>query len=803
MNEHIQSLPLEDVIGDRFGRYTKYIIQDRAIPDVRDGLKPVQRRILYAMFAEGNTFDKNFRKSAKTVGNVIGNYHPHGDSSVYDAMVRMSQDWKLRHVLVEMHGNNGSIDNDPPAAMRYTEAKLSKLANILLQNINKDTVDFVQNFDDTAMEPMVLPANYPNLLVNGSTGISAGYATDIPPHNLDEVINATLKVIDKPDVSVDEIMKVLPGPDFPTGGIIMGKAGIKQAYETGKGKIQVRGKVEIEKLRGGREEIIVTEIPFEVNKSNLVKRIDELRADKKVDGIIEVRDETDRNGLRIAIELKKDANSEGILNFLYKNTDLQVAYNFNMVAISDRRPKLLGVTQMLNSFIMHQKEVVTRRSQFDYDQAEKRMHIVEGLIKALSILDEVIEVIRASKNKADAKQNLIQKFDFTEAQAEAIVMLQLYRLTNTDIVALESEQEELKATLNELSRILNDENYLKQVIKKELKAVQKAFKEERRSEIEAKIAEIKISKEILVPNEDTIMSITQEGYIKRTSPRSFGASGIDEIGMKDEDMLLSYHESNLQHVAIVFTNKGRYIYIPVHQLPDIRWKDLGTHISQIVPLDAQEQVITMITVADFNNDTKLMIATKHGMIKLSAMKDLEVTRYSKPLVYMKLKNDDIVQTIHLVTGDEHILVITKFGMALHYSLSEVSETGLKAAGVKSINLKENDEVINTEIIYPDSTLLIATQRGAMKKMDINLFEEGKRAQRGLMVLKELKLNPHFVIGAYVLTADMQYVIYNENNKKVGFTKDIRKTDRYTNGSFIVDDKVFGTIHALRVNSIES
>lgn len=802
MNEHIQSLPLEDVIGDRFGRYSKYIIQDRAIPDVRDGLKPVQRRILYAMFAEGNTFDKNFRKSAKTVGNVIGNYHPHGDSSVYDAMVRMSQDWKLRHVLVEMHGNNGSIDNDPPAAMRYTEAKLSKLANILLQNINKDTVDFVQNFDDTAMEPMVLPANYPNLLVNGSTGISAGYATDIPPHNLDEVINATLKVIDKPDVSVDEIMKVLPGPDFPTGGIIMGKAGIKQAYETGKGKIQVRGKVEIEKLRGGREEIIVTEIPFEVNKSNLVKRIDELRADKKVDGIIEVRDETDRNGLRIAIELKKDANSEGILNFLYKNTDLQVAYNFNMVAISDRRPKLLGVTQMLNSFIMHQKEVVTRRSQFEYDQAEKRMHIVEGLIKALSILDEVIELIRASKNKADAKQNLILKFDFTDAQAEAIVMLQLYRLTNTDIVALESEQEELKATLNELSRILNDENYLKQVIKKELKAVQKVFKEDRRSEIEAKVAEIKISKEILVPNEDTIVSITQQGYIKRTSPRSFAASGIDEIGMKEEDILLSYHESNLQHVAIVFTNKGRYIYIPVHQLPDIRWKDLGTHISQIVPLDVQEQVISMITVADFNTDTKLMIATKHGMIKLSAMKDLEVTRYSKPLVYMKLKNDDIVQTIHLVTGDEHILVITKFGMALHYSLSEVSETGLKAAGVKSINLKDNDEVINTEIIYPDSTLLIATHRGAMKKMDIDLFEEGKRAQRGLIVLKELKLNPHYVIGAYVLTEDMQYVIYNEQNKKDGLTKNIRKTDRYTNGSFIVDEKVFGTIHALHVNSIE-
>ncbi|BAH17719.1 DNA topoisomerase IV subunit A [Macrococcoides caseolyticum] len=802
MNENIQSLPLEDVIGDRFGRYSKYIIQDRAIPDVRDGLKPVQRRILFAMYAEGNTYDKNYRKSAKTVGNVIGNYHPHGDTSVYDAMVRMSQDWKLRHVLVEMHGNNGSIDNDPPAAMRYTEAKLSKLANILLEDINKETVDFVQNFDDTAMEPMVLPANYPNLLVNGSTGISAGYATDIPPHNLDEVINATLKVIDKPNISTDEIMKVLPGPDFPTGGIIMGKSGIKQAYETGRGKIQVRGKVDIEKLRGGREEIIISEIPFEVNKSNLVKRIDELRADKKVDGIIEVRDETDRNGLRIAIELKKDANSEGILNFLYKNTDLQIAYNFNMVAISDRRPKLLGVRDMLNSFISHQKEVVTRRSQYDYDHAEKRMHIVEGLMKALSILDQVIKVIRNSSNKADAKHNLIHKFNFTEAQAEAIVMLQLYRLTNTDIVALEAEHEALKDRLKQLSLILNDETHLKKVIKKELKAIQKEFKEERLSQIEEKIAEIKISKEILVPNEETVISITREGYIKRTSPRSFNASGVTDIGMKEDDQLLAYHESNLQHITLVFTDKGRYMYIPNHQLPEIRWKDLGTHISQIVPIDSDERVIHMITVTDFNSEVKILAATRNGMIKLSSLKDFEVTRYSRPLINMKLKGNDVVNTIHVVTGSEHILVVTKQGMSLHYSLTELNDTGLKAAGVKSINLKDDDVVITTEIIYPESSLLIATQRGAMKKMDIQLFEEAKRAQRGLMILKELKSNPHHIIGAYIITEDMAYTLVSEHHEKHGKTKAIRKTDRYTNGSFIIDEKDFGKVVKLYINSVD-
>lgn len=798
MQENIQSLPLEDVIGDRFGRYSKYIIQDRAIPDVRDGLKPVQRRILFAMHAEGNTYDKNFRKSAKTVGNVIGNYHPHGDTSVYDAMVRMSQDWKLRHVLVEMHGNNGSIDNDPPAAMRYTEAKLSKLASVLLRNINQDTVDWVQNFDDTAMEPMVLPANYPNLLVNGSTGISAGYATDIPPHNLSEVIDATLMIIDNPNVTTEEIMTVMPGPDFPTGGIIQGKSGIKQAYETGKGKAIVRGKVEIEKLRGGREEIVITEIPFEVNKSTLVKRIDELRADKKIEGILEVRDETDRNGLRIAVELKKDANAEGILNYLYKNTDLQVAYNFNMVAISDRRPSLLGVKAMLQSYIKHQQEVILRRSQFELDQAKKRMHIVEGLIKALSILDEVIETIRQSKDKSDAKENLKTKYDFTEAQAEAIVMLQLYRLTNTDIVQLENEHDELKATLQKLEKIINDEKHLMSVIKRELKAVQKDFSEPRLSTIEDEIQEIKISKEILIPSEETIVSMTKDGYIKRTSPRSFGASGLYELGTKDGDVLLDYKESNLQDVLLVFTNLGHYIYIPVHQLPDVKWKDLGTHLSQIVPLTQNEYVVGMINVTDFNQEQSIMIATQNGMIKKTLLNDFNVTRYSRPIVCMKLKDDDQVITVQSITGEEHILVVTQNGFALHYSLAEINNIGIKAAGVKSINLKDNDKVVSTEILYPESDLIIATQRGAMKKMKIDLFEESKRANRGVVILKELKSNPHKVVNAYIITDDLNFTLSSSNETYQSNTKTIRNADRYTNGSFIVDEKEFGQIDAFNL-----
>lgn len=560
MSEIIQDLSLEDVLGDRFGRYSKYIIQERALPDVRDGLKPVQRRILYAMYSSGNTHDKNFRKSAKTVGDVIGQYHPHGDSSVYEAMVRLSQDWKLRHVLIEMHGNNGSIDNDPPAAMRYTEAKLSLLAEELLRDINKETVSFIPNYDDTTLEPMVLPSRFPNLLVNGSTGISAGYATDIPPHNLAEVIQATLKYIDNPDITVNQLMKYIKGPDFPTGGIIQGIDGIKKAYESGKGRIIVRSKVEEETLRNGRKQLIITEIPYEVNKSSLVKRIDELRADKKVDGIVEVRDETDRTGLRIAIELKKDVNSESIKNYLYKNSDLQISYNFNMVAISDGRPKLMGIRQIIDSYLNHQIEVVANRTKFELDNAEKRMHIVEGLIKALSILDKVIELIRSSKNKRDAKENLIEVYEFTEEQAEAIVMLQLYRLTNTDIVALEGEHKELEALIKQLRHILDNHDALLNVIKEELNEIKKKFKSERLSLIEAEIEEIKIDKEVMVPSEEVILSMTRHGYIKRTSIRSFNASGVEDIGLKDGDSLLKHQEVNTQDTVLVFTNKGRYLF---------------------------------------------------------------------------------------------------------------------------------------------------------------------------------------------------------------------------------------------------
>ncbi|HDG8397608.1 TPA: DNA topoisomerase IV subunit A [Staphylococcus aureus] len=794
MSEIIQDLSLEDVLGDRFGRYSKYIIQERALPDVRDGLKPVQRRILYAMYSSGNTHDKNFRKSAKTVGDVIGQYHPHGDSSVYEAMVRLSQDWKLRHVLIEMHGNNGSIDNDPPAAMRYTEAKLSLLAEELLRDINKETVSFIPNYDDTTLEPMVLPSRFPNLLVNGSTGISAGYATDIPPHNLAEVIQATLKYIDNPDITVNQLMKYIKGPDFPTGGIFQGIDGIKKAYESGKGRIIVRSKVEEETLRNGRKQLIITEIPYEVNKSSLVKRIDELRADKKVDGIVEVRDETDRTGLRIAIELKKDVNSESIKNYLYKNSDLQISYNFNMVAISDGRPKLMGIRQIIDSYLNHQIEVVANRTKFELDNAEKRMHIVEGLIKALSILDKVIELIRSSKNKRDAKENLIEVYEFTEEQAEAIVMLQLYRLTNTDIVALEGEHKELEALIKQLRHILDNHDALLNVIKEELNEIKKKFKSERLSLIEAEIEEIKIDKEVMVPSEEVILSMTRHGYIKRTSIRSFNASGVEDIGLKDGDSLLKHQEVNTQDTVLVFTNKGRYLFIPVHKLADIRWKELGQHVSQIVPIEEDEVVINVFNEKDFNTDAFYVFATQNGMIKKSTVPLFKTTRFNKPLIATKVKENDDLISVMRFEKDQLITVITNKGMSLTYNTSELSDTGLRAAGVKSINLKAEDFVVMTEGVSENDTILMATQRGSLKRISFKILQVAKRAQRGITLLKELKKNPHRIVAAHVVTGEhSQYTLYSKSNEEHGLINDIHKSEQYTNGSFIVDTDDFGEV----------
>ncbi|MGI8315233.1 DNA topoisomerase IV subunit A [Halobacillus mangrovi] len=794
--EKFLDLPLEEVLGDRFGRYSKYIIQERALPDARDGLKPVQRRILYAMHQEKNTHDKAYRKSAKTVGTVIGNYHPHGDTSVYDAMVRLSQTWKVRKPLVEMHGNNGSVDGDPPAAMRYTEARLSAISSELLRDIEKETVDHIPNFDDTIEEPTVLPAKFPNLLVNGSTGISAGYATEIPPHNLGEVIDAVIMKIDKPEATVPELMTKLKGPDFPTGGIIQGVDGIQKAYETGKGKIVLRGRAEIQKQRGGREQIVIDEIPFEVNKATMVKRMDELRIDRKVEGISEVRDETDRTGLRVVIELKKDANSEGVLNYLYKHTDLQISYNFNMVAIHGRTPKLLDLPTILDAYILHQKEVVTRQSIYDLNKAKKRAHIVEGLIKAISILDEVIATIRSSKDKQDAKQQLMKKYDFTEEQAEAIVTLQLYRLTNTDITALQKEAEELQKQIAKLEKLLANENELMKVIKADLRSMKKQYNDDRMTNIEEKVEELKVDLEVTVASEDVLVSVTKDGYVKRTSLRSYAASNGEGFALKDGDHLLRLYEMNTTDTILIFTSLGKYLFLPVHKMPDIRWKDLGQYISNIVQVEKEEYIVEAIPVRNFDTDQYLIFFTKNGMVKKSELKLYQAQRHSKALVAVNLKGDDQVVDIHLTNGHSDLFIASNKAYGLWYKEEEVNSVGQRAAGVKAIHLKEGEEVVSGQVFQSDEdpSILLTTHRAAVKRMRLKEFELSSRAKRGVIMLRELKKNPHRLVDVHLVNRDDQVVLRTDKDETaIVNTMDFKANDRYSNGSYVMDTEHKGTV----------
>lgn len=745
---NVQNMSLEDIMGDRFGRYSKYIIQERALPDIRDGLKPVQRRILYSMNKDGNTFDKGFRKSAKSVGNVMGNFHPHGDISIYDAMVRMSQDWKNRATLIEMHGNNGSMDGDPPAAMRYTEARLSEIAGYLLNDIEKKTVPFAWNFDDTEKEPTVLPAAFPNLLVNGATGISAGYATDIPPHNLAEVIDAVVYLIDHPNANLDKLMTFLPGPDFPTGAIIQGEDGIRKAYETGKGRVVVRSRTAVEDLKGGKKQIVVTEIPYEVNKAVLVKKIDDVRVNNKVPGIAEVRDESDRDGLRIAIELKKDADKQTILNYLLKYTDLQVNYNFNMVAIDHYTPRQVGLIQMLTSYIAHRKDIIVARSKFDKAKAEKRLHIVEGLIRVISILNEVIALIRASENKADAKENLKVSYDFSEEQAEAIVTLQLYRLTNTDIVTLQEEEADLRQQITVLEAIIADERTMYNVMKRELREVKKKFATPRLTELQAQAETIEIDVTSLIVEEDTYVSVTKGGYIKRTSPRSYNASTVEEVGKRDDDELIFVAPAKTTQQLLIFTNLGNVIYRPVHELTDIRWKDIGEHLSQTITNFAANEVVLHAEIVDDFGTQTYFAATKMGQIKRFERKELTPWRTykSKAIKFAKLKSEeDQVIAISPIALD-NVMLLTQNGYALRFNIEEVPVVGPKAAGVKAINLKDDDVVVSVFIANTDSVFIL-TQRGSVKRMETDVIPLTNRANRGLLVLRELKTKPHRILLA--------------------------------------------------------
>ena len=780
---------LEDVMGDRFARYAKAIIQDRAIPDVRDGLKPVQRRILYGMYKDGNTYEKPTRKSAKTVGFIMGNFHPHGDSSIYDAMVRMSQWWKQSTPYIEMQGNNGSMDGDGAAAMRYTEARLSKISNELLKDIGKQTVSWAPNFDDTVKEPTVLPAKFPNLLVNGSNGISAGYATNIPPHNLGEVCDATIKRIDSPNCRLDTILDIIKGPDFPTGGIVEGKNGIVDAFSTGRGKVIVRAKSEFVKTKG-TEQIVINEIPFDVNKAMLVRRIADLSLEKKLDGISEVRDESDRKDpVRIVIDLKKGANKELILNYLYKNSDLQISYNYNMVAIVNKRPMTLGILQILDAYIAFQKEVITKRTEYDLGFARDRMHIVEGLIKAISILDEVIATIRKSKNKADAKINISEKFGFTEMQAEYIVMLQLYRLTNQDIVALQEEFENLKVVIAGLEAILADPEKLKGVMKNELKKIKQEYATPRKTEIKDEVMEISINEEDMIPKEDVIVVITKDGYVKRVSKRSYKED--EEPLLKDNDYVLGFYELNTLDTVLLFTNKGNFLYIPVYTIPELKWKELGKHVSNLIKLDSNEEIISCIKVVDFNAPVDIMLTTRMGMVKRTSLKEFKLLRYNKPVGCMKLKaNDSLLDAF--ISTENNIFMATNSGYGLWYDINEIPIVGLKASGVKGINLKD-DYVVSVNNFGELDYISIIMDRGNGKRVKLSEFEKSGRARRGLMLVRDIKSNPYKIVKTFTCPSNSYIGIITEEVLSLKLTE-LSIADRYSTGNSITKKKIVNAFH---------
>lgn len=799
-------MTLEQIMGDRFGRYSKSIIQERALPDIRDGLKPVQRRILFAMNKDGNTYDKGFRKSAKSVGNVMGNFHPHGDSSIYEALVRLSQDWKLREPLIEMHGNNGSMDGDPPAAMRYTEARLSKIAGLMLQDIDKDTVEMALNFDDTEKEPTVLPARIPNLLVNGATGISAGYATEIPTHNLSEVLDALIYLIKHPTASLNKLMEFIPGPDFPTGGIIQGIDGIRKAYQTGRGRVVVRAKTEIETLRGDRQQINVTEIPYEVNKAQLVKRINDLRLAKKVEGIAEARDETDRSGLRIAIELKRGANANGILNYLLKNTDLQINYNFNMVAIDDQRPMRVGLKRILTSYLEFQKEIIRRRTQYNLTKAQQRLHIVEGLIKALSILDKVIKTIRASKNRKDAKENLVKEYNFTPEQAEAIVTLQLYRLTNTDVTELKKEQEQLNSRINEYQLILTNENELAKVLTKEIRAIKKEFGNPRRTKIENLIEKLEIDTKVTVANEDVVVLVSHAGYIKRSSIRSFKASEAEENGLREDDYPLLIQQTNTLSHLFMFTNLGHIIYRPIHEIADARWKDTGEHISQTIGLADNEEIIKAMIFDKLDQPGTIIMGTSDGQVKQTAFNDYKPgSRYkSHASVAIKLRdNAQVVNVDYYEPTNENrsLLTISRQGYAVRYDVADVPVTGIRTAGVRAINLKDDDQVADQILVKDGQDIAVITQRGAFKEMPVDEIEVGARARRGELVLRRLKSHPHEIADFLAYDHDYQGAFETITNRPA--FQDIMATDHHlssikSNGTFVIDTDTQGEPIKLRM-----
>ena len=778
--EKIYDYTLEEIMGDRFGRYAKSIIQDRALPDVRDGLKPVQRRILWSMYESKNTYDKPFRKSAKAVGDIMGHYHPHGDSSIYDALVRLSQRWKMREPLVEIHGNNGSIDGDGPAASRYTEARLSKIANVMLSDINKDAVKMTLNYSDEDLEPTVLPAHFPALLVNGSTGISAGYATNIPPHNLAEVIDATIKRIDSPNCRLDTILEIIKGPDFPTGGVVEGKDGLIQAYTTGKGKVVLKANYEIIEEKG-KKQILIKEIPYEVLKEQLKKKIEDIKSDKKIDGIVDVIDESDRTNMaRLVIELKKDADANLIINYLLKNTDLQINYNFNVVAIDNKRPKTLGLLEILDAFILHKEEVVINRSKFDLEHSKKRLHIVEGFIKALDILDEVIKTIRKSKNKADAIENLVKEYLFTTEQATAIVMMQLYKLTNTDVTDLQNEHANLLELIKYLTSVINDESVLKGVMKDELRSIKKEFATPRRTIIKDEITEIKIDELSMIPKEDFIVSVSKSGYIKKLSVKVYNANNETEYVLKEKDYLIGLYKINNIDTIILITNLGNYCYLPVRDITECKYKDIGKHISSYIPLSEGETIIASFGIKNFDSRT-ITLFSKDGLVKQTELSNLPVTRYSKPMTIFKLKDNDEVVSASI--NDGVVYIVTENGFALKFNKEEIPVVGLKTSGVKGIKLV-SDSVVSAFVTNENHEYItIFTDKNTAKRVKLEEIDYSKRSLKGDNILHSPKSKKYKITECYAGSSKTNYGLIREDTETIK-SSEINIMDKSSTGSTI-------------------
>lgn len=754
---------LDDIMSLRFGAYSKYIIQERALPDARDGLKPVQRRILYSMYMDGNTSIKPHRKSAKAVGQVMGIFHPHGDSSIYEAMVRLSQDWKNNLTLIDMHGNNGSIDDDPPAAYRYTEVRLDKNAEKLLNDIDKNTVTMTNNYDDSTLEPTVLPASYPLLLVNGSTGIASGYATNMAPHNLNEIVDATIYRLNNPECSVEDLMVFVKGPDFPTGGIVQGLDNIKEVFKTGRGKVVLRSKCEV--LNGKtNDSIVVTEIPYEVIKCNLVKKINDIAINKDIEGISEVRDESGRDGLKIVIELKKDANSEMILNYLYKNTDLQINYSYNNIAIVNHRPTLLSLSDALDAFIDFRKQVVLNRSVYLRDKKKARLHVIDGLIKAVSILDSVIETIRRSNDKQDSKINLMNNFLFTEEQAEAIVNLRLYRLSNTDIVALKEECSTLIREISELESIISSKEILKSVLTKELKQVNLDNITPRKTKIENEVSDLVIDKLAMVPNESCYISLTRDGYVKRFSKRTFDANLNSLPFTKESDVLLGISACETLDTLLVFTSKGNYLYIPVYKLQECKYKDIGKHVSTYVKLEGNEKVVGALIVKSFETYAFVVLATKNGMIKKTSIPKFDISRFSKAIPAIKLKENDELVSVNIAYENDNVVVVSKSGNYNRYSLEMLSDIAPRAMGVGGINVK-NDELAGVAIEHSGPNELLLCSNKGYKRIHFADLDFTSRNAKGNRLFKQTKTNPSSIIGVKTIASDTS-LIYNDEKMTI-------------------------------------